>query len=67
MGMVIDTETGELTQMQTVVHVDTFIQSLTDVVPSVASMPQVIQTITLTGTILQTQLVFLNSFFWYLN
>ncbi|MFH4973764.1 hypothetical protein AB6A40_000473 [Gnathostoma spinigerum] len=55
LGVVINGENGELVQMQTVVHVDTFVLPLKNVVPSVgvSSAPT---TTTLIGKLLQTKL-----------
>ncbi|VDK49130.1 unnamed protein product [Gongylonema pulchrum] len=55
MGVVINARTGELTQMQAVVHVDTFILPLSSVTPAVGSSHPPLQSVTLTGVILQTQ------------
>uniref|UniRef100_A0A1I8EG44 Uncharacterized protein n=1 Tax=Wuchereria bancrofti TaxID=6293 RepID=A0A1I8EG44_WUCBA len=55
MGAVINAHTGELTQIQTVVHVDTFILPLNSVIPSIENHLSM-QSRNLNGTILQTQL-----------
>uniref|UniRef100_A0A915PMI2 Uncharacterized protein n=1 Tax=Setaria digitata TaxID=48799 RepID=A0A915PMI2_9BILA len=57
MGAVINAHTGELTQMQTVVHVDTFILSLSSVIPSIGNDHLSVQSRNLDGAILQTQQV----------
>ncbi|VDN05721.1 unnamed protein product [Thelazia callipaeda] len=56
MGAVINAQTGELTQIQTVLHVDTFIQPLKSVIPSTQNDHHSTITQTLNGVILQTQL-----------
>ncbi|VDK61882.1 unnamed protein product [Onchocerca ochengi] len=56
MGTVINAHTGELTQIQTVVHVDTFILPLNSVIPSIGNGHLSMQSRTLNGVILQTQL-----------
>uniref|UniRef100_A0A0M3I0F8 LAM_G_DOMAIN domain-containing protein n=1 Tax=Ascaris lumbricoides TaxID=6252 RepID=A0A0M3I0F8_ASCLU len=56
MGVVINAQNGELTQMQTVVHVDTFVQSLANVLPSIGQLGGNEQSVTLTGQLLGTQL-----------
>ncbi|VDO43125.1 unnamed protein product [Onchocerca flexuosa] len=56
MGTTINAHTGELTQIQTVVHVDTFILPLNSVIPSIGNGHLSMQSRTLNGVILQTQL-----------
>ncbi|EFO25361.1 hypothetical protein LOAG_03121 [Loa loa] len=56
LGVVINAYTGELTQIQTVVHVDTFILSLNSVTPSIGNTHLSMQSRNLRGVILQTQL-----------
>uniref|UniRef100_A0A0R3RZI2 Transmembrane domain-containing protein n=1 Tax=Elaeophora elaphi TaxID=1147741 RepID=A0A0R3RZI2_9BILA len=56
MGVVINADTGELTQIQTVVHVDTFILPLNPVIPSIGNGYLSMQSENLNGVILQTQL-----------
>lgn len=55
MGAVINAHTGELTQIQTVVHVDTFILPLNSVIPSIGNHLSM-QSRNLNGIVLQTQL-----------
>ncbi|KAM3725771.1 Sodium/hydrogen exchanger [Dirofilaria immitis] len=56
MGSVINAHTGELTQIQTVVHVDTFILPLNSVIPSIENGHLSMQSRNLNGVVLQTQL-----------
>ncbi|VDK72050.1 unnamed protein product [Litomosoides sigmodontis] len=56
MGTVINARTGELTQIQTVVHVDTFILPLNSVIPNIRTGHLSMQSGILDGVILQTQL-----------
>ncbi|KAL3982648.1 hypothetical protein ACH3XW_47955 [Acanthocheilonema viteae] len=56
MGTVINAHTGELTQIQTVVHVDTFILPLNSVIPSIGNGHLLMQSQNLNGVILETQL-----------
>ncbi|KHN88060.1 hypothetical protein Tcan_08914 [Toxocara canis] len=56
MGVVINAQNGELAQMQTVVHVDTFVQSLVNVLPSIGTFSNEDHSASLTGQLLQTQL-----------
>ncbi|VDM44280.1 unnamed protein product [Toxocara canis] len=55
MGVVINAQNGELAQMQTVVHVDTFVQSLVNVLPSIGTFSNEDHSASLTGQLLQTQ------------
>ncbi|VDK49555.1 unnamed protein product [Anisakis simplex] len=55
MGVEINAQTGALAQMQSVVHVDTFVQDLQQVLPTTASKNDD-HSVTLTGQVIQTQL-----------